>query len=293
MSSSNTPSRPSLRSVAEPLAAQASGYSTREVAELIGLPVGRIRHYARRRLVAPERGQRNEYRFGFRDVVVLRNAKRLIDGRVSARTTLRSLLGLLHGAQNTDDALNLVPEGERVLVSRDGGLWDLASGQGELDFSAPRRVASVTALNADSHLLARQKHASSSDDWYNLGLDLEDLDLDRAMQAYRRALELDPRNADAHVNLGRLLQLDGDLDDARDCYHRALAVEPEHQLASYNLGTVYDEQECFDEAAGCYLNAPIVADAHYNLARLCELKGDELSARRHLRRYRVLLESSS
>ncbi|CAN0586032.1 unnamed protein product, partial [Laminaria digitata] len=47
-----------------------SGYSTRQVAGLIGLPPARIRHYARRAVVMPERGPRNEYRFGFRDVVV-------------------------------------------------------------------------------------------------------------------------------------------------------------------------------------------------------------------------------
>ena len=270
------------------------GYSTREVAELIGLPAGRIRHYARRQVVCPQRGRGNEYRFGLRDVVVLRNAKRLIDSQVSARTTLRLLIELSSQHHAERRPLHLVADGARVLVRREGVLWDVDSGQGELAFGdagdSARASAQVTALNADTQLIAREHSARSSDDWYNLGLDLEDLDLDRAIQAYRRALELDPANADAHVNLGRLQQLDGELDEARRCYRRALQVEPDHQLANYNLGTVYDELNELDQAQGCYLKAPIVADAHYNLARLCELRGDELSARRHLRQYRELLE---
>ena len=31
-------------------------------------------------------------------------------------------------------------------------------------------------------------------------------------------------------------------------------------------------------------------DAHYNLARIFELKGDELAAQRHMRNYRKLLD---
>ena len=41
-----------------------------------------------------------------------------------------------------------------------------------------------------------------SDEWYNLGLDLEEMDPIQAPDAYREAIRLDPFNADAHVNLG-------------------------------------------------------------------------------------------
>ena len=39
------------------------GYSTREVSELIGLKPYQVRHYVRRHLLEPDRGERGEYRF--------------------------------------------------------------------------------------------------------------------------------------------------------------------------------------------------------------------------------------
>ena len=112
-----------------------------------------------------------------------------------------------------------------------------------------------------------------SDDWYNLGLDLEDADPERAPEAYLRAVALDPNNADAHVNLGRLYQLKGHLKPARRCYRKALECVPDHQLALYNLGTLFDELDELDTAAEYYRQALRIPDAHYNLARICEIRG--------------------
>jgi tetratricopeptide (TPR) repeat protein len=110
------------------------------------------------------------------------------------------------------------------------------------------------------------------------------------MEAYGRAIELNPRNADAFVNLGRLLQLQGDLKRAKRHYERALELVPNHQLALYNLGTVFDELSELETASDYYLRAPDVPDAHFNLARIFELLGDELAARRHMRSYRDMVD---
>ena len=101
---------------------------------------------------------------------------------------------------------------------------------------------------------------------------------------------LDPFNADAHVNLGRLYQLSGDLKGATRHYQLALATRPEHQLANYNLGTIFDEQDDCERAEMFYRKANMVPDAHYNLARIHELAGDEINARRHLRLYHRLID---
>ena len=66
---------------------------------------------------------------------------------------------------------------------------------------------------------------------------------------------------------------------------RAAFTVDDHHL---HIGTVCDEQERIDEAMAAYRKAPNVADAHYNLARLHEIRGDQLAALRHFRRFQIL-----
>lgn len=269
-----------------------SGYTTREVSDIVGLKPAQVRHYVRRSLLKPLRGGQGEYRFGFRDVVLLRTAKGLLDARVSSRKAYQVLLKLQRELSGLDSlsAVRIVAEGTTVLVREDNLLWEAESGQAHFDFSVDELAGNVATL-ANRHLIeAREAEALDSDEWYNLGLDLEEVDPDKAPEAYARALELDPTNADAHVNLGRLLQLAGNLKLAKRHYELALRNTPNHQLAYYNMGTVFDELEEIDRAADYYRRAPAVPDAHYNLSRICELKGDELAARRHMRQYRRLLD---
>jgi len=131
----------------------------------------------------------------------------------------------------------------------------------------------------------------TSDDWYNLALDLEEADPDKAPPAYRQALSLNPQNTDAQVNLGRLCQLQGNLKQARRHYKLALGHAPDHQLANYNMGTIYDELDEFATAREFYVRADEIPDAHYNLARIFEVQGDELAALRHMKEYRRLLDA--
>ncbi|ODV41476.1 hypothetical protein AWV79_35490 [Cupriavidus sp. UYMMa02A] len=56
---------------------------------------------------------------------------------------------------------------------------------------------------------------------FNRALALEDTgDADAAMQAYQDCLALDPDNADAHLNLGRLYDLAGRTQQALRHYAR-------------------------------------------------------------------------
>jgi tetratricopeptide (TPR) repeat protein len=270
-----------------------SGYTTNEVSELIGLKPAQVRHLVRRALIAPERGERGEYRFGFQDVVLLRTAKSLMEARVSSRRAVRALLNVRAGLEQGKGlaAVRIFADGNSVLVREANQLWEAETGQVHFDFEEAAPASNVTRLADRSLIVAREVDALDSDEWYNLGLDLEDANSPRAAEAYAKAIELNPRNADAHVNLGRLLQLRGDLKGAKRRYERALDLVPSHQLALYNLGTVFDELNELDSAADYYRRASAVPDAHYNLARICEILGDELSARRHMRSYRRLMEA--
>ncbi len=271
----------------------ANGYSTQHVAELLGLSAARIRDYVRRGLLTPQRNPVGHFRFSFQDVVFLRAAKGLTDAAISVRQSNRALTKLKSDLRQLDSlsAVRIYANGSVVEVQDDEKAWEVESGQLTMNFSIQKLAANVAEL-AKAAAGGEEKALADldSDEWYNLGLDLEEVDPLQAPDAYREAIKLDPLNADAHVNLGRLYQLSGDLRSAKRHYQLALASRPEHQLANYNLGTIFDEQDDCERAALFYRKASSVPDAHYNLARIRELEGDELNARRHLRLYHRLID---
>lgn len=270
-----------------------AGYTTQEVSTLIGLKPHQVRHYVRRELLSPDRGDKGEYRFSFQDVVLLRTAKGLLDSAVTPRRALRVLTRLKHQMPDLTSlsAMRILKNGTDLVVCSENRYWDAETGQARFSFDSPTPVVQVSTILGGDLVVTREAGEMTGDEWYNLGLDLEEADLDKAPEAYRRALELDPENADAHVNAGRLYQLKGNLRHAKRHYETALRIAPAHQLANYNLGTIFDELDELDRARVYYERATGIPDAHYNLARIAELGGDEISARRHMHRYRELVEN--
>jgi tetratricopeptide (TPR) repeat protein len=272
-----------------------SGYTTQEVSALIGMKPHQVRHYVRSDLVQPTRGDKGEYLFSFRDVVLLRTAKGLLDSAITPRRALKVLRRLKQQipGERSLSAMRIVREGESLLVCSENRYWDAETGQTWLPFDVPQPSVEVSTILGNGVVVTRSEGEMSSDEWYNLGLDLEENDIQKAPDAYRRAIEADPGNADAHVNAGRLHQLSGNLRNAKRHYELALRIAPEHQLANYNLGTIFDELDELARAAEYYRKATAVPDAHYNLSRIAELSGDELTAKRHMRRYRELVENQA
>jgi tetratricopeptide (TPR) repeat protein len=269
-----------------------SGYTTQEVSALIGMKPHQVRHYVRSDVVQPERGEKGEFLFSFRDVVLLRTAKGLIDSKITPRRALKVLKKLREQTpgERPLSAMRLVSDGKSVLVCAENRYWNAETGQVHFPFAAPRPAVEVSTILGNGVVVTRSEGELSSDEWYNLGLDLEESDLEKAPEAYRRAIEADPANVDAHVNAGRLHQLNGNLRSAKRHYELALRLAPAHQLANYNLGTIFDELDELAKAAEFYRQAVTIPDAHFNLARIAELSGDEVTARRHMRRYRDLIE---
>ncbi|MBM4203551.1 MAG: tetratricopeptide repeat protein [Gammaproteobacteria bacterium] len=271
-----------------------SGYTTQEVSALLGMKPHQVRHYVRSEVVQPGRGEKGEYLFSFRDVVLLRTAKGLIDSQITPRRALKVLRRLRQQTpgERPLSALRLVRDGESVLVCAENRYWNAETGQVPLPFAAPRPAVSVSTILGNGIVVTHGDGEMSSDEWYNLGLDLEESEIEKAPDAYQRAIEADPTNVDAYVNAGRLHQLSGNLRSAKRHYELVLRLAPEHHLANYNLGTIFDELDELVKAAEYYRKAQGVPDAHFNLARIAELSGDEMSARRHMRRYRDLIEES-
>src|SRR5438876_9134942 len=71
------------------------GYTSQDVAKLLGLTVAQVRGFARDGFLSPPsrlgRGARSELEFSFQDLVVLRTAKALVAARIPARRIRRAL----------------------------------------------------------------------------------------------------------------------------------------------------------------------------------------------------------
>jgi tetratricopeptide (TPR) repeat protein len=70
----------------------------------------------------------------------------------------------------------------------------------------------------------------------------------RAVEHHRKALELDPLNADAHFDLGELLSANGQLVEALPHYARAGELRPRHGMARLRQATVLMRLDRFPEA---------------------------------------------
>ncbi len=254
-------------------------YTSRDVAELLGWPRRRIYDYLRAGLISPQR-QGRQYRFEFQDLVTLRAARELIAGGLPARRVKRSLSRLrdrLSGSRPLS-ALRLGAAGDQIVVREGRALWDVDSGQGLLDFDHGQTPGVAECKRPQT------AGPDASAESYNEGLDLEETDAAAAAAAYRRAIELDDRHADVHINLGRLLQNSRDLERAETHYRRALRLEPDNPIAHFNLGTLLEDLGRGEGAIEAYqAAAPVIAEAHLNLARLYAEKGDQPRAIRHLR----------
>ena len=69
---------------------------------------------------------------------------------------------------------------------------------------------------------------------------------------YQDALEIDPRLAPAHFNLGEIQAGSGSFDEAIDHYRQALRVDPDFARAHHLLGLALVAKGRRDEADDCY-----------------------------------------
>jgi tetratricopeptide (TPR) repeat protein len=273
------------------------GYSANEVAKLLEVSVGRVRSYVRAGFLDPERGPQGELRFSFQDLILLRTAKELSAARIAparVRRALKRLKEQLPSGQPLT-GVSIAAEGNRIVV-RDGRTkWNPESGQGLFDFDVgelARKVAPLVERSAEA--AKRAPDEQDADDWYSLGCELELYAPAEARDAYRRAIELEPYHADAHINLGRLLHQAGELGAAEAHYSLALGARPDDATAPFNLGVLLEDLGQLELAVNAYQRAlaadPSNADSHYNLARLHERLGRPMEALRHLKAYRRLIQ---
>jgi tetratricopeptide (TPR) repeat protein len=262
-------------------------YTVQSIEAMLGLSRSTINSLVAAKYVQPSRGPRNEYRFSFQDVVLLRTAHHLQQAQVSPRRLVRALKELRAKlpADVPLSGLRIKAVGANITVRHGDAHFEPVSGQHVMDFEL---------LPGDGHVARLEANAepSSASDWFLKAQSLEPDDRDAAIQAYWRAIRETPGHVDAYINLGALLCEAGQCKDALALYEQAVELAPDEPFVHFNGALAMEDLHMHRDAiAGyerCLELAPYLADAHYNVARIYQLLGDPQKTLRHFNAYRRL-----
>lgn len=264
-------------------------YTLRSLERMLGVRRNVVTGLIQAGYVAPARGARNEFRFSFRDVVLLRAAVSLQAANVSQRKLLRALRALREKLPDAMplSSLRITAIGEDVAVREGEAQWAVESGQLLLDL-----VVTEDASGSVSFISRGGESRKSAADWFEEGETIEADDPGAAEAAYREVLRLDPDHVYAYVNLGALLCEAGRCDDAVALYEEATRLAPDDPLVHFNRAIALEDVGRYRDALSsyerCLAHDPRLGDAHFNAARLCDRLGDGRGALRHFSAYRRL-----
>jgi tetratricopeptide (TPR) repeat protein len=154
-------------------------------------------------------------------------------------------------------ALAIRPDNPGVLLNR-----ALALGHLGKEGAAAARADLQRAITV-SPRLARAHFVLGS----HLCADLNDYD--KGIECLRKAIEFDPKHADAHHNLGAALASQGKLDEAIAVFRKAVELDPKKAILHYHFGKALSRQGKWDAAVAAYRKAIERdlkhTDAHYAL----------------------------
>ena len=268
----------------------ASTFTLRRVHAMLGLSRTIVAGLIAEGFVAPTRGRRNEWRFTFQDLMLLRTAHALQASKIPPRKILRSLARLKATLPQELPltGLRITAIGADVAVRSPQGQWQADSGQLLMDFEVAPVGGSVTFLERGASAPA----SPGTPKWFDRGLALEARDRAGAEAAYRLALALEPDLEAAYLNLGAMFSDAGRFAELAALSEEAVVQCPGSALIHFNRGVALDHLERLPDAVASYeqslLLDPTLADAHYNLGRLREQLGDKHGALRHFSAYRRL-----
>jgi tetratricopeptide (TPR) repeat protein len=254
-------------------------FHQREVSRLIGISEGRIRHWERQGLVAPQERQKGDLWFDFPALVAFRTVKELRRQGVSLgriKKCVARLQQLMPGMAQPLSAVRFSLAKKQLVCGKDRRRFT-SEGQLLLDFTASE--SSIPHLRGEfaGSLFAQ----ALADEAQGKGAE--------ARQKYEAILAANPEEVNTLVNLGNLLYLAGDLDGAAHRYRQALGVNPDHAEANFNLANLMLEQDDLENAILFYRKAlheaPQFAEAHFNLAAVLGKTGAQEKARAHWLRY--------
>ena len=144
-------------------------------------------------------------------------------------------------------------------------------------------------LTGEEYIIKGRKKELRACDWYNKGISHENLDLfEKAEDAYRTSLRLNPNFASAYYNLGSVLKDLKREEEAEKEYREAIRLKPNHANAHYNLGLLLAiflkrEEEAEKEFREAIKLNPNAVDVHINLGNLLRILKREEEAEKEYR----------
>jgi tetratricopeptide (TPR) repeat protein len=86
---------------------------------------------------------------------------------------------------------------------------------------------------------------------------------EQARKMLQRAIELNPRNAEAYARLGIISERESMLEEAKEMYRRALEIDPGVWDAAYNLIMIYQREGKLDKAESIYKRMTVIYPGNF------------------------------
>jgi len=294
-------------------------YSVRDVARLFGLQESRIRYWAQTGFINPSASAGGKRLYTFVDLLGIKAAKELLDRGIPLQRVRKNLQALREAGPELDRPLAQLCircDGEHLVVAHRDGAFEPITGQLILDFEvdelrtslprllelkpepqasaeerAPGKILSSEAAAGERSPVEKESPPTTAYGWFLHGCSLEPLEgqEDQAIEAYQRALDLDPGLASAHTNIGNIHYRRGDRARALHHYQTACALDPDQAEAHFNLANMFEEVDDLEMSIAEHRRAlaadPEFLDAHFNLALVLEQVGSKVQALTHWKRF--------
>jgi type IV pilus assembly protein PilF len=149
-------------------------------------------------------------------------------------------------------------------------------------------LAVLLACGAGIGCAVTEEKVKKSNGYHQEGLAFMQTDRQRAFVSFQKAVQINPRNRDAHYALGHLYAVQAKYPEAEEEFRKTLDVDPDYAEAHNYLGQMLQQQNRWPDAIQSYrhaLNSPFYATpdlALFNLGVALAHEGDNEGASRAL-----------
>jgi tetratricopeptide (TPR) repeat protein len=268
-------------------------YTPAMLSDLLKVSIRTVRRWHRMGLIKPVRTVHRLAYFDFHEVQSARQLAQWVEEGAKPTAIQKQLADFakwLPGGARSVDQLNIIVEGQRLLLRQGEGLVD-AAGQIRIDFESlepdyvspnqldehgngENRQLLLFTPNTQSAVVSPASSMTAEEMLEHANTLEDEGQLREAIEWYRLLLGSFGPSAEYNFQLAELLYREGEVEAARERYYAAIELDNEYVEARANLGCVLQETGRSDLAIAAFRGAislyPEYADVHYHLARLLD-----------------------